>query len=410
MKKRSPNFIVFDIGSSKIVAIAANINKQGKTNIGSQILQYSEGFDSGHIVNMERAENSIVRAIYALEQKCDKSINEVTISLSGVGVKSYYMNNKILLNNQVISKQDVKKLIKKTLSEFKVKDQEIVHYFPIEFIVNGNRSVENPVGLYANELSCQLHIISADSMMLMNLTKCLAKCHVEVNDIIVSAYASAISCLNEDEKELGCVVIDIGSNTTSFGIFVNNKIIYVDHVPVGSMHITKDIAKAFSIGLGLADKLKILYGHANPSLLIKDAIIKLDNLDSENNRPDISITEMQVAKIINSRIKGVLIDIKKKCHNISMNHLVTSVVITGGGGSLPGIKSIASEIFQKQVRVAKPKNISKIPENYNPYIYSTALGMIESKSLQYRQNCFKSDRCESNGWLKNMFLWFKENV
>ena len=187
---------------------------------------------------------------------------------------------------------------------------------------------------------------------------------------------------------------------------------YVNHVPIGSMNITRDIAKAFSINLNLADKLKILYGHANPNLLIKNTVINFDNLDiGNNNRPDISITEMQLARIIHSRIESILLEVKKQCSNISMDHLIaSSVVITGGGSGLPGIKSLASEILQKQVRIAKPKNISEVSGHYNPYLYSTALGMIKAKSLQYQQNYFKSDRYESNGWLKNMFSWLKENV
>ena len=116
MKGKSSNFIAFDIGSSKIAAIAAHINKSGETKVNSQILQYSEGFKSGSITNMELAENSIVAAIYALEQECDKSIKEIAISLSGTGVKSYYVSHKMKLGNQTISKQDVKKLINKALN------------------------------------------------------------------------------------------------------------------------------------------------------------------------------------------------------------------------------------------------------------------------------------------------------
>jgi len=412
MKGKSSNFIAFDIGSSKISAIASHINKQGYAQVNSQILQHSEGFKSGNIVNMELAENSLIDAIYALEKECDKSIKEVAISLSGARVKSYYISHKIKLGNQPISKQDVKKLINKALAEFKVKDQEIIHYFPMEFAIDNEQIVDDPTGMHAHSLSCQLHIVSADSLMLLNLTKCLARCHVEVSDIIVSIYASGIACLSSDEKEMGSIIVDIGSNTTSFGIFWQGKLAYVSHIPLGGADITIDIAKAFSVSMATADKLKILFGNANPSLLTKDATIRLEEFEPENNYDsDLSITASQLANIINTRMQEIFYQIQTQCNKVSMDHLIAKrMVITGGAAALPGIKSIAAEMFQKQVRIAKPENIPGFAENYNPCMHSSVIGMIKSKSLQYQKNYFKSDRYGETGWFKRTFVWLRENI
>ncbi len=405
MKRKSSSFIAFDIGSSKIAAVVAQNNMQREIQIYSQTLQYSEGFKSGKITNMELAENSIISAIYSLEKKLDKSIKDISISLSGAGVKSYYINHKIKLGNQPISKQDIKKLINQALADFKVKDQEIIHYFPIEFIIDSNQKVDNPIDIYARELSCQLHIISADSLMIMNITRCLAKCHVEVSDIILSIYASGISCLTSDEKDLGAIIIDIGSETTSFAIFLDNKIIYTGYVPIGSAHITTDVAKLFSISRATADKLKILYGSAKFDLLTKDKSIRIGDLDPNNNlNSDLSISTKQLAKIIQPKIEQIFLDIKKQCNHISIDHLLAHrMVITGGGAALAGIKNLAAEIFQKQVRIAKPETIPGFTENYNPYAYSAAIGMIKLQLL-------KSKEHEEQGWFKKTFSWLKENI
>ena len=411
MKGKSSNFIAFDIGSSKIAAIAANISKNGQAKINSQILQYSEGFKSGSITNMALAENSLVAAIYALEQESDKSIKEIAISLSGAGVKSYYVNHKMKLGNQPITKQDIKKLISKALAEFKVKDQEIIHYFPLEFIIDENQNVDDPIGMYARDLSCQLHIISADSLMLMNLTKCLAKCHVEVSDVFLSIYSSGISCLTKDEKELGSIIIDIGSNTSSFGIFLNEKLIYTGFVPIGSRDITRDIAKEFSISIAAADKLKILYGNANPKL-VKNSTIRLDEFDPDNNyNSELSITAIDLAKIIETKTQEIFVKIKEECDRISMDHLLAKrMIITGGGASLPGLTSMAANLFQKQVRTAKPEIIPGFAENYNPYMYSTVIGMVKAKSLKYQKNSFRHGIDEDAGLFKRTFLWLRENI
>jgi cell division protein FtsA len=411
MKGKSSNFIAFDIGSSKIAAIASHINKSGETKINSQILQYSEGFKSGTITNMELAENSVVAAIYALEQECDKSIKEIAVSLPGVGVKSYYVSHKIKLGNQPISKQDIKKLINKALAEFKVKDQEIVHYFPLEFTIDGNQSLDNPLGMYARELACQLHIISADSLMLMNLTKCLAKCHVEVSDIFLSIYASGLACLTKDEKELGSIIVDIGSSTTSFGIFLNEQLVYTGYVPSGSMDITRDIAKTFSISLSAAEKIKILYGNANPKL-VKDTTIRIDEFEPDHNyNSDLSITAIELAKIIEPRTKELFLKIKKQYDHIAMDHLLAKrMIITGGSAALPGLTNQAAEIFQKQIRIGKPEILPGYTENYNPYMYSTVIGMIKAKSLKYQKNSFKHGAEEDAGLFKKTFLWLRENI
>lgn len=406
MKGKSSNFVAFDIGSNKICAVSAQNTKQGDTRINSQVLQYSKGFKSGAITHMEMAENSIINAIYALEQDLDKSIKEVSVALSGVGVKSYYVNHTIKLSGQEISKQDIKKLITKALADFKVKDQEIIHYFPIEFIVDTNQHVEDPIGMHARELKCNLHIIAADSLMLMNLSKCFAKCHVEISEIILSIYAAGMACLTEDEKDLGAIIVDIGSHTTSFGIFLDHKIIYTNSIDLGSAQITTDIAKAFSISRSLADKLKILYGNANTNLLSKDSHINLKDLDPNHyTDSDFSISTRRLAEIIQPRVEEIILKIKKQCDQVSMDHLLARrVVLTGGGAALPGIKSVVAEVFQKQVRIAKSELVPGFVENYNPYIYATVLGMVKLKS-------FVPDYSyEENGWLKKTFAWIKENI
>ena len=404
MKGISSNFIALDIGSSKISALAAYIGKQGEARVNAQVLQHSEGFKSGAITNMGMAENSLIGAIYSLEKDCDKSIKEIAVSLSGAGVKSYYVNHSIKLGNQPITQSDVKKLTNKALSDFKIKGMEIIHYFPIEFMVDGNQALESPIGLYAKELSGQLHIIAADSTMIMNLTKCLAKCHIEVSDIIVSIYAAGLAVLTADERALGSIIIDFGANTTSYGIFLDGKIVYVNHVPIGGMDITIDIAKTFSTSVKEAEKLKILYGIADPGLLLKDSVIKLDNGEH-------TITASQLAKIIHPKIKEIAEVIKKQCDSMSMDHLLArQVVITGGGAALGNIRTFVAEIFHKQVRVAKPEAIQGFVENYSTYTHSTVIGMIKSKSLKSQKSSYGTGQFEDYGWFKRTVLWLKENI
>jgi cell division protein FtsA len=411
MKGKSANYIVFDIGSNKVAAVAANIDKTGESTVIAQVLQHSDGFKAGTVVNLEAAENSIIAAIYSLEKECDKSINQVTISISG-GVKSYYISHTLKLSNQPISKQDIKKLIQKALADFSIKDQEIIHYFPIEFILDNNNIVDNPSGMYAKELSCQIHVIAANSLTLKNLTNCFAKCHIEVADVILSIYADGLVGLTDDEKETGGIIIDMGSHITSFGMFFEGKLLYVGSVPIGSYHVTSDIAKILSVSMNTAEKLKILYGDVRPDLFNKNESIRISDFEPDNNyNIDLTISTSELAKIIRSRIEETLKLLKKEYDYIAMDHLIAKrIVLTGGGSGLQGIKTIVSEIFQKQARLVKFEYVPGFIDNVNIAIYSTAMGMIKSKALKYKKNSFKPGEQEDQGWFRRMFLWFKENI
>lgn len=412
MKAKTANFIAFDIGSSKIAAMAANISRQGEIKIITQALHYSKGFKSGIITDINAAENSIIAVIYALEKECEKSIKEVTVSLSGAGVKSYYVTHSIKLGNQPISKSDLKKLVQKAITDFKVKDQEMIHYFPIEFILDGKNVVDNPIGLYGRQLSCQLHIIAANSLMLLNLTHCFARCQVEVNYVMLAIYASGLACLTKEEQKLGSIIIDIGSKTTSFAIFLNNKVIYVGYVPLGSSDITTDIAKFFSISLEVAEKIKILYGHAIPSIINKVEVIRIEQFQEDNAySPDLTITSTALDEVIYPRMKEILEQIQIQYNYVSMDHLLARrLIITGGGASLPGTKNLAANIFGKQVRIAKPENFPGYVENYNPYIHSTVMGILKSRASKYQKNSFKPDYEDDKNWLRKTFLWLRENI
>ncbi|WP_341790214.1 cell division protein FtsA [Rickettsia endosymbiont of Polydrusus tereticollis] len=411
MKDKISNFVALDFGSSKIACIAAYIGKKGETKIVSQNLHHSRGIKSGIILDLKNAESSLIGAIYALEKDCGKNIKKVIVSLSGTATKSYYVNYKIKLANTIVSDQDVKKLLQKALLEFKIKDQEIIHYFPIEFTLDNN-AVENPIGMYGKELACELHVIAANSNMLSNIVNCFAKCHVEVTNIILAIYASGIACLSEDEKKLGSLIIDMGDKTTSFGIFFAGKLIYTAHVDLGSFHISSDIAKVFGVDIITAEKLKILYGNAILSSFDKDSIINLEDLQIDNPyNLNTAITIYKLTEVIGPRVEEILTMVKTEYDKATKGQMVVSrTIITGGGSMLRGVKELASRIFERQARIGKPDIIDGFAEDYNPAIYSTIIGMLKIHALKQQKESFYIELNENTNLLKKLFLWLKENI
>lgn len=412
MKAKLFNFIALDLGSSKIACVAAYVGKQAQTKIVSQDLYHSKGIRGGKILDLKEAESSIIGAIYALEKDCGKNIKKITVSLTGAGTKSYYTNNKIKLSNQAISLSDIKKLIQKALAEFKLKDLEIIHYFPIEFTLDNNSSIDSPLGMFGKELSCELHIVAANSNILRNITNCFAKCHVEITNIVLAIYASGIACLTEDEKSQGVVIIDIGARTTCFGVFLAGKLIYTNYIDLGSFHITSDIAKVFAISFAAAEKLKVLHGNALLYSFDKNHTINMDDLDIDspyNSLPLIKSSDL--TEVINSRVEEIFQIVKKEYDNAIGNPLIARrLVITGGGSMLRGMKEVAAKIFEKQVRIGKPETIPGFAEGYNPSMYSTAIGIVKNQIIKQQKNSFKTEELEESGWLKKALNWLKENI
>jgi len=411
MKEKITNFVALDFGSSKIAAIAAYISKKGEIKVASQNLHHSKGVKSGIILNLKNAESSIVSAIYALEKECNKDIKRVILSLSGAATKSYYINYSIKVSGATITEQDIKKLLQKALQEFKVKNQEIIHYFPLEFTLDNN-SVENPIGMYGKELGCELHIIAASSNILSNMVQCFAKCQIEVTNITLAIYASAISCLTNDEKNLGSLIIDVGDKTTSFGIFFSGKLIYTGHIDIGSFHITSDIAKIFGIDLATAEKLKILYGNAVLSSFDKDTVINMEDSHSDTHHNFAgAVTIYKLAEVIKARTEEMLLMVKSEYDKATKGQVsVYRIVITGGGSQLRGLKELSSRIFEKQTRIGKPEIINGFTEDYNPAAYSAVIGMLKIHALRQQKEFAHMKLDENSTWIRKVFDWVKENI
>lgn len=408
---KSSNIIAFDLGSSKIAALGASVDKNGKARIMSQVIRSSRGIREGLVTDLSEAEKSFVSVVYDLENDLDRSVNQISLSISNMGIKSYFMNHKIKLGNNPISKQDLKRLLQKALSEFKISDMQIIHYFPIEYILDDNNLVDNPIGLHAKSLSCQIHIIAACSSMLLNVSRCFTNCQVEVSEVISSVYAAGISTLTEDEKNLGAIIIDFGSHITSFAVFFNGKCIFVGSVPLGSFHITSDIARKFSLSISEAEKLKILHGTADPSILQKEEQVVIEGLTNNNNYAgDVAVNNRELSLVINSKVSEIFTKIKKQYEPLDLGDLISQrVVVTGGGSNLHGLARALNKVLEKQIRIGIPRPIEGFFENYNSNIYSSAIGIVLSESDKALKNN-NLNLAENSSWLKKSFSWIKDNI
>ena len=412
MKNKTPNFVALDLGSGKIAGAAVFLD-QHNSRVLHQSLQYSEGMKSGAVMDVQRAQHSIINSVYNLERLAGQNIQSAAISLTGSGTKSHYIYNKIRIAGDRVLESDLKRLIRKMLAEFPVKEQEIIHYFPIEYIVDDNSSLQNPIGIYGNELGCRMHLVTVDKKVLLNLASCLAKCQVELQSVTLGVYAAGLSCLTDDERDLGAVIIDIGARTTTFAVFLAGKLIYTGYIPVGGNHITSDIAKIFSVNMKTAERLKVLYGSAVEHSFDKEQLINLDDLEGGDNPHSASqtIKSSELTQVINARIVEIFEMIKQEYDRIGIDHMIARrVVLTGGGAGLRNLQELVASIFDKQVRIGKPQIIAGFSEDYNPGTYAVLVGMIKEQMQRQTGKQMGLAASKKTSLLSKIIAWLKDNI
>jgi len=395
--------VVFDIGSSKIAAIVGSINDQ-EIEITDHFLSPSEGIKASLITNFAQAEESIVNTILAIEKNSKNFIKEAAISICTSRAKSTYVTSKVKIASGSVTAQDLQKLINKALSDFSDSAGQVIHYFPVEFILDNNHGIVNPVGMLGNELSCNLHIVSADPNVFTNLVHCLNKCQIKVKEVILSGYASALGCVPHTQQETGTLVIDFGARTTSFVVLFEGRMIYCGYVPIGSRYITSDIARAFSISMQAAEKLKLLHGSSKPSRT--SHLINLHDIDPNEFDSNQVVSSVDLSSVIAPRVEEIFTLLKEEYNKLKINDIIAqNIIITGGGSGLPDLAETVGDIFGKSVKVsaAQDPNLEQEAD-----AYTTAYGMLRFISDKQKQDLLVDTG--NKGLLGKVWGWLKNNV
>ena len=401
MKSKNNIITVLDIGTTKIVCLVALISSNKNISVIAATNQLANGFKNGVIIDLKKAEHSIISAIERVEKHTSNSISKVFVSLSNANISSNTINSSINLTNHPITDRDVNKVIGQCLEQFNLPGNDVVHYFPLDYHIDQQGGIKDPTLMFGSHLSSDVHIVSSSSNSILNLANCLARCHLNIEDFIVSSYASSIACLTKDEMELGVLLIDIGGYNTSFSIFNKDNFIFSDVVALGGQHITADIAMCFGLNLIEAERIKIIHGNAVSTSFDENKIIEII-ADLDNPDSDISNIKMcDLSQVIRSRIEEIFDMIKTKLEKSAFNkNLPKRVVLTGGGSQMLGLKELAQHILNGQIRIAQPRYFEGVTEEFKGPSFATALGMLkiisdnlanlEFTAKNNKKNMFKS--------------------
>jgi len=373
----SDTILAIDIGSTKICAIIAEIN-EGKVKIQGHGIAKSQGIKKGAITNIELASKSIKKAINDAKRIAGSNITSATVSISNAYAKSLNSTGIVNITHKDISIKEINRVMQTALYNANVPTEyEVIHVLPYNFRVDDQDYIEDPFGMNASRMEVDVNIIMTQKSNLSNLRKAVRSAGVEMEGIVLSGYASAIATMNDDEKELGVAVIDLGGQTSNLVIHTGNSIRYNDFLGVGSNHITNDLSMALHTPLQVAEDVKIRHGNLVET---SNEVIELPIIGDEENRNNVSLEI--VHSVIFSRVEEALMILAKSLEKSALKEQIgAGIILTGGMTKLKGIRELAQSIFPSMpVRIAYPNNINGLFEELKDPAFSTVVGLLLYKA------------------------------
>lgn len=373
--------LAIDIGSTKICAITADIANDNSITITGAGTTKAQGLKKGSITNIELAARSIKTAVEDAKRVSGSSVTSAIVSISGAYTKSLNSNGIVNIQSKEISFDEIKRVMHTSLYNANIPNEyEVLHALPYNFKVDDQDFIEDPLGMNASRLEVETHIITTQKSNLNNLKKAVRGAGVEVENIVLNSYASAMAVLNHDEKELGAAVIDMGGNTSNIAIYSGNSIRYNEYLGVGSNHVTSDLSMALHTPLNAADKVKLDFG----SLLTpSNDLIELPIIGDEETTHEVSLEV--VHNVIFARVEETLMILAQFIENSRLkDQMGAGVVLTGGFSKMEGIRDLAIATFGSvPVRLAKPMEMDGLFDGLIDPEYSTAVGLIIFSASPY---------------------------
>jgi cell division protein FtsA len=377
----SRTVLAIDIGSTKICAIIAEIADDGSIAITGAGTSKAQGLKKGSITNIELASKSIKTALNDAKRVSGSDVKTAVVSISGAYTKSLNSNGIVNIQNKEISFKEIERVMHTSLYNANIPNEyDVLHALPFNFKVDDQDFIEDPLGMNASRLEVETHIITTQKSNLNNLKKAVRGAGVEVENIVLNGYASSIATLNQDEKELGVAVIDMGGNTSNITIHSGNSIRYNDFLGVGSNHVTSDLSMALHTPLNIADSVKLSYG----SLLTpSNELIELPIIGDENTTHEVSLEV--VHNVIFARVEETLMILAQFIENSGLkDQLGAGIVLTGGFSKMEGIRDLAVATFGSvPVRLARPIEMDGLFDNLRSAEFSSAIGLVMYSAKYY---------------------------
>jgi cell division protein FtsA len=411
MAKRSDrNLLVgLDIGTSKVVAIVGEIKSDGALEIIGIGSHPSRGLKKGVVVNIESTVQSIQRAVEEAELMAGCEIHSVYAGIAGSHVRSLNSHGIVAIKDKEVGPGDVERVIDAAKAVAIPADQKILHVLPQEYIIDAQEGIRDPIGMSGVRLEAKVHIVTGADSAAQNIVKCVQRCGLAVDDIVLEQLASSYAVLSEDEKDLGVCVVDIGGGTTDIAVFGGGAIRHTAVIPIAGDQITNDIAVSMRTPTQYAEDIKIKYACALSQLANPDETIEVPSV---GDRPPRRLARQTLAEIVEPRYEELFGLIRDELRRAGLEEQVaTGIVLTGGSAKMEGAIELAEEVFHMPVRLGIPQYVTGLSEVVSNPIHATGVGL-----LLYAKNNMETQRTEApllTGGLKNLLermkAWFQGN-
>ncbi len=363
-----------DIGTSKVVAIVGEITDDGQIQVIGLGHHPSRGLRKGVVVNIESTVQSIQRAVEEAELMAGCEIHSVYAGIAGSHVKSLNSHGIVAVRDNEVSEADVDRVIEAAKAVAVPADQKILHVLPQEYIIDQQDGIREPVGMSGVRLEAKVHMVTGAQSAAQNIIKCVRRCGLEVDDVILEQLASSYSVLNDDERDLGVCIIDIGGGTTDIAIFTGGSIRHTAVIPIAGDQVTNDIAVALRTPTKHAEAIKLKYACTLPQLVPSDEFIEVPTV---GDRPARKLARQTLAEVVEPRYAELFQLIEAELQRSGyMNVLGAGVVLTGGSSKMEGAIELAEEIFHMPVRLGIPGGVSGLTDVINNPIHATGVGLL----------------------------------
>jgi len=369
------NMIVgLDIGTSKVVAIVGEINAEGGLNIVGIGRHRSRGLKKGTVVNIESTVQSIQRAVEEAELMAGCQIHSVYAGIAGSHIRSMNSHGIVAIRDKEVFPADIERVIDAAQAVAIPADQKVLHILPQEYIIDSQEGVKEPLGMSGVRLEAKVHLVTCATNAAQNIEKCIKRCGLETDEIILEQLASSYSVLTEDEKELGVCLVDIGGGTTDIAIFTEGAIRHTGVIPIAGDQVTNDIAMALRTPTDHAEELKIKYACALSQLASADDMIKVPSV---GERPPRELSRQALADVVEPRYDELFHLIQAEIRQSGYEDvLAAGMVFTGGTSKMEGVVELAEEIFHMPVRIGMPTEVNGLVDIVRNPTYSTAVGLL----------------------------------
>ncbi|UCD83347.1 MAG: cell division protein FtsA [Deltaproteobacteria bacterium] len=404
---KKENLIVgVDIGTTKICAIVGEIEEDGIDIVGIGT-HPSRGLRKGVVVNIESTVESIKKVIEEAELMAGCEISSVYTGIAGGHIKGFNSQGVIAIKEREVKETDVRRVVDAARAVAIPMDREVIHILPQEFIIDNQDGIKEPLGMSGVRLEAKVHIVTGAVTSAQNIIKCIHRTGLNVSDIVLQSLASAEAVLNQDEKDLGVALVDIGGGTTDIAIFIDGSIKHTSVISLGGNHITGDIAVGLRTPAAEAEKIKKKYGCAVTTMVSREETIEVPSVGGRKPR---LIPRQKLAEIIEPRVEEILSLVIEEINASGFRDLIASgAVVTGGTAILEGLPEMAEELFDLPVRRGSPTGIGGLVDVVNSPIYATGVGLVLYGSKNQTINKFRLRDNHIFGKVRyRMQEWFSE--